>query len=261
MILVSLVVFASAIFYYQKTEAGVGESAFGWLWGGSDDGAGNSTGLGWISMNNTTPGAGGSRSYGVDVPVSGSLSGYAWSENVGWVSFNFTDLTGCPDGNCSAQRVGDTLTGWARIMSIKDEIGNGNTGGWQGWIKLNGTASDGTPFGVKVISGETTVTLSGYAWSDELGAISFSGASLDECIPTENFTYSCVTGSSCGPCGDTETTNYWTCIKKDSCGNLIPGAGQPECIAAGANSDGACKNEVCAACVINNSRSWTEVAP
>jgi len=46
--------------------------------------------VGWISFNNTS--GGGGIDYGVDIDfVTGILSGYAWSENIGWISFNRSD--------------------------------------------------------------------------------------------------------------------------------------------------------------------------
>jgi hypothetical protein len=35
---------------------------------------------------------------GGDVDNFGRLSGYAWSSNIGWVSFNAGDVSGCPGG-------------------------------------------------------------------------------------------------------------------------------------------------------------------
>ncbi|HRZ33959.1 MAG TPA: hypothetical protein P5548_03625 [Candidatus Moranbacteria bacterium] len=163
-----------------KVNAGTSENGSGWLWGGSDDGAGNKTGVGWISANNINSGAGGSVSYGLNIPTSssgGDLSGYAWSENLGYIAFDNSGgyLSGCPDGNCVSKRVADnTLQGWARIVSIADAYKVGNSGGWLGWIKLNGTAQNGSKYGVLVASDGK---LSGYAWSDELGWINFSGSS------------------------------------------------------------------------------------
>jgi len=153
-------IFASAV----KTNAA---SITGWLWGGTEnpsDGLinGNETGVGWISVNNSS--GGGAIAYNVDIPATnGNLSGYAWSENIGWVSFNSVDLSGCPSGTCSARRAGDNLEGWARIKGIMDA--GANAGGWLGWISLKGSN-----YGVSV-SGSN---LAGYAWSDELGWIDFS---------------------------------------------------------------------------------------
>jgi hypothetical protein len=163
-ILILFVIFGFGL-YKSKLFAGTSENVIGWLWGGSDNGAGNSTGLGWVSMNNTT--SGGATSYGVNIPVAdGAVTGYAWSENIGWISFNNGDLIGCPDGNCSAQRINNKITGWARIMSIPQA--GVNAGGWTGYIKLSGTG-----YGITI---NPDNTLSGYSWSDELGWIDFSRA-------------------------------------------------------------------------------------
>src|SRR3989344_3175772 len=53
--------------------------------------------IGWISLNSTRDGS--ATSYGVNIsPMTGTgiFSGYAWSENIGWISFNQGQLTGCP---------------------------------------------------------------------------------------------------------------------------------------------------------------------
>ena len=153
------------------------DNVAGWLWGGSDDGAGNSSGLGWISMNNTN--TAGAFAYGVDIPSSdGNLSGYAWSENLGWISFNVADLAGCPSGICAAYRSGSSIQGWARFLSISQS--GANSGGWLGWIKLAGTAQNGATYGV-TLAGDGT--LSGFAWSDELGYIDFSRAAATNTPP------------------------------------------------------------------------------
>ena len=86
--------------------------------------------IGWISFNSTE---GGGSNYGVTVASNGRLSGYAWSENIGWITFNQNDLNGCPSGQCRADFDEDTgqVTGWARALS--------NGGGWDGWISLSGS--------------------------------------------------------------------------------------------------------------------------
>jgi hypothetical protein len=150
----------------------------GWLWGGGAESDGSapydetSTNVGWISANSDNQG--GSVDYGINVPSgTGDISGYAWSENIGWISFNAADLAGCPQGSCKSEKVaGNNLKGWARILSIKTAFATGNSGGWQGWISLSGPQ-----YGVKINADNT---LSGFAWSDELGWIDFSKASYKE---------------------------------------------------------------------------------
>lgn len=163
-----------------KIKAGTGENVSGWSWGGSEEAPdtvinGNESGVGWISSNNIT--GGGTVNYGINIPNDGSPAwGYAWSENIGWISFQPGDLVGCPQTPCNTRRVGNDLIGWARIMSMPQA--GVNSGGWTGWVKMNGTAQDGTPYGVTV--DPSTGKFNGYAWSGgvsapELGAIKMQG--------------------------------------------------------------------------------------
>src|SRR4051812_22252646 len=49
---------------------------------------------GWINFKGSN--------YGVTVDNStGNFSGYAWTENIGWLSFNAADVSGCPSGSCT----------------------------------------------------------------------------------------------------------------------------------------------------------------
>lgn len=145
--------------------AGAGENARGWLWGGSDDGVGNSTGLGWVSMNNLT--GGGSKSYGISIPsAGGAVTGYGWSENIGWIQFDPDNDGSMPPGCSSGVTLsGNALSGCARVVGIAQEKLLGNSGGWDGWIKMSGGN-----YGV-TLSGNV---LSGYAWSGEFGWVDFS---------------------------------------------------------------------------------------
>lgn len=242
-ILILLIAFSFGIHKFQ-TQAGTGETGAGWLWGGSDDGGvpANSTGLGWISMNNIS--GGGVNSYGANIPsTDGLLSGYAWSENVGWINFN------------GASRSGNNIIGSATIQGIADEALIGNAGGWQGKISLSGTAQDSSPYGVSINTAVTPNTLSGFGWSDELGWIDFSRSSISACVPAASYSYACFNGSSCGACGSAATTNPWICTKTDSCGNSS-WASQAECTANGVAS---CADAVCPAC--KRDLNWREVNP
>lgn len=125
--------------------------------------------IGWMSLNSTSDGS--AMSYGVNIsPLTGTgtFSGKAWSENIGWVSFDSADLSGCPSGACSAQVNWSTgaVTGWARVLA--------NGGGWDGWIKLSDdTNSNWSGKGVKIDT--ATGKFSGYAWgSDVVGWIDFA---------------------------------------------------------------------------------------
>ena len=108
--------------------------------------------------------------YGVDIDEStGFMSGYAWSENIGWVSFNAADAAGCLLGECKAWVDSERkVHGWARVVSVKDDPGN--AGGWYGWIRLRDEEND--KYGVII---DSTGDFHGWAWSDMvLGWLSFN---------------------------------------------------------------------------------------
>lgn len=127
---------------------------------GSDDNTSGwawSENIGWVSFNNTT---GGGSDYGVNIDTStGKLSGYTWSEHIGWITFNESDLTGCPSGACQAHYDSNTgaLTGWGRVLA--------NGGGWDGWIRFENASID------------SNGDWHGWAWSSEVvGWLSFNSA-------------------------------------------------------------------------------------
>jgi hypothetical protein len=128
--------------------------------------------IGWISFNNTT--GGGATDYGVDVDsLSGVFSGYAWSENIGWISFNEAELVGCPVGTCQAKLASSTneVSGWARALNYG--------GGWDGWIRLRDTS-----YGVSWNSGNQE--MEGWAWSDGvIGWISFNCVNQGVCATSD----------------------------------------------------------------------------
>ena len=163
-------------FAAAPVSAGINENAAGFAWGGgaATNGAGYD-GIGWVSFNNLSDGS--AVGYGVNIPMTnGALSGYAWSEHYGWLSFNGADLAGCTPALSAATRTGNAITGGARILSIRDA--GVNSGGWSGCVSLAGNAQDGSPYGVSVSPGNPSSSLSGYAWSDELGWISLSGVTF-----------------------------------------------------------------------------------
>ncbi|MHB1163220.1 MAG: hypothetical protein ACYCZZ_01700 [Minisyncoccota bacterium] len=130
-----------------------------------------SSNIGWISFNCTNTNTCLTSPYGVSVAADGTLSGYAWSSNIGWISFNAADVSGCPSGICTPKFSGTTgqVSGWARALA-----GTGlSNGGWDGWIHLGGTGYDVTASGCN---------WGGYAWgggtdtgSSVVGWIHFSG--------------------------------------------------------------------------------------
>jgi len=126
--------------------------------------------IGWISFNNTT--GGGTTNYGVNInPSTGVFSGYAWSENIGWITFNESELSGCPSGTCQAKLDFGTkqVSGWAKALT--------DGGGWDGWIKLKGTN-----YGVWLDTSVTPNEFRDWAWSDMvIGWISFNCKNQNVC--------------------------------------------------------------------------------
>lgn len=128
-----------------------------YFWGGTNDGRTPSAYQGAGAFDATL----------VNVPGGdGDVTGYAWGgHGYGWLSFEDTDAVGCPiPGTCYSKREGNEIKGWARILTIKNDELLGNSGGWSGFVQLDGVSID-----------SATNTLSGYAWSPELGFIEFDG--------------------------------------------------------------------------------------
>jgi len=170
-LVVSFVYFLN-FFQIETIKAGSEHNVSGYAW---------SENIGWISFNNTS--GGGSTSYGVNIDsATGNFSGYAWSENVGWISF--APAGPYPDGctsNCTAKLDFGTnkVTGWARACAGTvngDCTGATRTDGWDGWIKMSGTATNGSIYGVS----RSGCDLTGFAWgSDVVGWISFTSTNCD----------------------------------------------------------------------------------
>jgi hypothetical protein len=92
--------------------------------------------IGWISFNCTDVGCG--QDYGVKLDSSGSFSGYAWSENIGWISFQENDP---PDftysANCDTPASCDDATdNCTACYNSTDEIVHG-------WAKILILGDDG----------------------------------------------------------------------------------------------------------------------
>src|SRR4030043_2364322 len=138
-IFLTLFLAASSFLLIKGVRAGSDHKVEGWAW---------SENVGWISFNSLNcdadenglsdgnppdcPAIGAPiTNYGVDVNLTtGLFSGYAWSENVGWISFEQADLAGCPEAPCEARLDTGTkeVSGWARVLATDSS--------WDGWIKL-----------------------------------------------------------------------------------------------------------------------------
>ncbi len=200
------------------------DNVSGWAWSNMEIG-GSGTTIGWISFNSTNcdtddngfsnggagcPAAGTAiAKYGVNVNSStGDFLGYAWSENIGWISFNRTVAGNPPaapyNGGSGPIANLDFATkrvrGWARALAAcQNDLwdgtkctgsGAGNAaGGWDGWIKLG---DGGTwPGGGSPPSLNSQVYIQtqagpdefrGWAWGDMIiGWISFNCADRGVC--------------------------------------------------------------------------------
>jgi len=173
----------------KKTRAGGEHNVSGWAWAEN---------VGWISFNSTncdanedgfSDGTAGCpplgepvANYGVNInKVNGNFSGYAWSENIGWISFNESELSGCPASPCRAwvdlSCPGDQcpVDGWAKALVG----GTPESGGWDGWIRLRNLDYG---YGVWIDPHASPAEFKDWAWSDMvIGWMSFN---CDNCEGT-----------------------------------------------------------------------------
>ena len=124
--------------------------------------------------------------YGVKIEEDGKFSGYAWSENIGWIKFdpqgfyptspNYSVCIDLPGSGQICDGVGDyKVSGWARACAVFADpdtcsgVLNPNRGGWDGWIEFRDKGS-----GYKVVT----------TFFDESPRVDSSGkTSADYCIP------------------------------------------------------------------------------
>ncbi len=114
-----------------------------------------SSNIGWISFSCRNLNSCGSSNYGVTLDrTSNTFSGYAWSSNIGWISFNSSDVSGCPTAPCAPGITGGVLHGWARVIN---SMGGGE--GYEGWIHLSGPGYSAT------FDGER---FAGFSWGNKV---------------------------------------------------------------------------------------------
>lgn len=155
----------------ETVSASSADNLSGWAWSGYTDAFGNLVGVGWVSFNDTdcdvdkngftdSGACSGNNTtttvfnYGVRIsPLigTGNFSGYAWSSNIGAISFNAGETASC-GGGAQIDWATGVVTGWAKALA-----GNGS-GNWDGCIKL----SDSGPPSYGVTLGGNN--FSGYAW-------------------------------------------------------------------------------------------------
>lgn len=129
--------------------------------------------IGWISFNCTNTVSCATSNYGVTInPSTGAFSGYAWSENIGWIHF-------APAGPYPASPNYSACLDMPGNGQACDGIGNYNVGGWARALSYGGgwdgwIKLKGSNYGV--FMNKQTGKMSGYAWSGMvIGWISFSG--------------------------------------------------------------------------------------
>jgi hypothetical protein len=143
----------------------------------------------------------------------GTLSGYAWSSNVGWLSFNPSNVVGCPSSEANFDKpvslggvgadlpsgvtnictprvdlVSGKVSGWARVLSMATEDAT------TGWLHLSGTNHPTGTSGVKY--DPQSGAFSGFAYEPSaIGWLDFTVG-----LPTGRGVSICVTGTpNCPP--------------------------------------------------------------
>ena len=172
-----------------------------------------------------------------------SLSGSAWSENIGWVNFSGPGYRATMDGDTGAfggwawsdqvgwiKLAGDAGTACAATEGgdCSNAIG-ANAGEWDGLIRFAGTGYGSSVTGTE----ETGCRLTGYGWgANVVGWLHMEGAhygvKLEKCIvpvkPPRTQSLSC--SFNAGPkvlISPQRTTRLtWTCEDADSCTILPP---------------------------------------
>lgn len=132
--------------------------------------------IGWISFNCINNDTCATIDYGVNIePATGDFIGYAWSENIGWIDFSPNE--GYPkEPFISAHYdhiTGDVL-GWAKILSLGDD----------GWLKMSGAWSNGVS--INSVTGD----FNGWAWNSNdngagIGWVSFNCLNDSSCAVSD----------------------------------------------------------------------------
>ena len=146
LLVLGLIVIVSASFYLFRDEdvalAVHSANLSGWAWGAPDT-SGNGAfepgdgGIGWISFNcadrevdtgktcldASNPGfdqAVNLVDYGVNVDPGGIMSGYAWSDNIGWIDFSpGGPYPEPPNHGARLDTTTGQVTGWAKALPVR----------------------------------------------------------------------------------------------------------------------------------------------
>ncbi|MBZ1356411.1 MAG: hypothetical protein KY054_01385, partial [Candidatus Nealsonbacteria bacterium] len=138
--------------------------------------------IGWISFNCTNDNSCGTHNYGVNIDTNGNLSGHAWSEHIGWINFNPAEPPGGPSNSARVNIDSGEVSGWVRALA-------GGADGWDGWIKLRCEGAEcNPPLGYGVSINRDTGVFQNWAWGgDVVGWISFNCANDDSCLQASDY--------------------------------------------------------------------------
>lgn len=160
--------------------------------------------IGWISMSGSN--------YGVYINPGGAVTGFAWSPNIGWIKFGGLPVANAPAGGGQAKidLTTNEFSGWVRALNYGS--------GWDGWISLSASNHGASSYGLTVGPAGFLRTNS-YAWgSDTMGWISFGGVRINT---------PCTTSRSCTADGlGMEIANMWCNTE------IVPCASGRSCLAA-----------------------------
>ena len=114
-----------------------------------------SSNIGWVSFNQV----------GINLDT-GEFNGYAWSDGIGWIQMNPKGPYPAQPFNSAQVEADNIVYGWARALAATAD----NSGDWDGWIKFSGNNYKVQ----QVTDPDTGCYLSGYAWgSDVIGWLRF----------------------------------------------------------------------------------------
>lgn len=128
-----------------------------------------SSNIGWVSFNCTNDNSCAQSNYGVNMDRStGLFSGYAWSPNIGWISFNSPGVSGGELAGCPTAPCEARVSGGLIGSFPKNVTGWAKVLSSNSWMSLRGTN-----YGVQL---ESSGDFSGWSWEDmNIGWMSWSG--------------------------------------------------------------------------------------
>ena len=129
-----------------------------------------SSNIGWVSFNCQDLNVCSTSNYKVQMDLTtGALSGYAWSSNIGWIQFDPTGpYPASPQTSATIDPTSGVASGWMRALSYDSSYDDG----WDGWINLTAANS---------ANGQLT----GWAWGGlVVGWLNFTNVTLPSTSPT-----------------------------------------------------------------------------